>query len=151
MYNPKVLDHFLHPRNMGVIKNPDAEAQVGNPICGDVMKLYLKIKKKGGKAYITEAKFQTLGCAAAIATTSVLTQMVKGKTVEEAQKIQDKDIVERLGGLPPFKLHCSLLAVQALKKALNSWLKKEKRKRASKRNKENLNQGTAREQREKKD
>ncbi len=116
MYNKKLLDHFLHPRNMGELKNPTHEATVGNPVCGDVMKLQLKIKNNK----IIDVKFKTLGCAAAIASTSVLTTMIKGKELSEALKITREDIVKELGGMPEQKIHCSVLAQQALKKAVNN-------------------------------
>ena len=124
MYTEKVLDHFSHPRNQGEIKNAGGVGQVGNPVCGDVMKLYVKIGKKGGKDAIKDIKFQTMGCGAAIATSSVLTEMAKGKTVEDALKIKKDDIVKFLGGLPKEKIHCSMLAVDALKKAIEDWKSK---------------------------
>jgi len=123
-YSKKVLDHIRHPRNMGEIKNPDGVATVGNRVCGDIMRLYIKVGKKNGKEYIKEAKFQTLGCGAAIATSSIITTMVKGKPLEEAEKISEKAIAEALGGLPPVKLHCSVLAAEALKKAIENYRKK---------------------------
>ena len=121
MYSRKVMDHFLHPRNMGKMKNADVTAQVGNPVCGDVMKIYLKIGKKGGKEYIKDIKFQTLGCTAAIATSSMMTEMVKGKPLDQAAKISNQAIAQALGGLPPVKMHCSVLAQQVLKKAIEKW------------------------------
>ncbi|MFC1727046.1 iron-sulfur cluster assembly scaffold protein [Patescibacteria group bacterium] len=121
LYSKKVMDHFKNPRNMGEIKNPDGEAIVGNPVCGDVMKMFIKVSQlqsgKGAK-FIKDIKFQTLGCGAAIATSSMVTEMVKGKTLKEAQKIDKKKLVQALGGLPCAKLHCSVLAVEALKKAI---------------------------------
>jgi len=123
-YSKKVLDHIRHPRNMGEIKNPDGMATVGNAVCGDIMRLYIKIEKKKGKEYIKDAKFQTLGCGAAIATSSIITTMVKGKPLEEAEKISEKAIAEALGGLPPVKFHCSVLAAEALKKAIENYRKK---------------------------
>jgi nitrogen fixation NifU-like protein len=123
-YSKKVLDHIRRPRNMGEIKNPDGMATVGNRVCGDVMRLYIKVGKKKGKEYIKEAKFQTLGCGAAIATSSIITTMVKGKPLEEAEKITEKAIAEALGGLPPVKFHCSILAADALKKAIENYRKK---------------------------
>jgi nitrogen fixation NifU-like protein len=123
-YSKKVLDHIRRPRNMGEIKNPDGMATVGNRVCGDVMRLYIKVGKKDGKEYIKEAKFQTLGCGAAIATSSIITTMVKGKPLEEAEKITEKAIAEALGGLPPVKFHCSILAADALKKAIENYRKK---------------------------
>lgn len=109
---------------MGEIKNPDGYAEVGNPVCGDRMRLYLKIGKKKEREYIQDIKFQTLGCAAALATSSVLTEMVKGKTLGEAEKVKSQNVVKALGGLPSFKLHCSLLIVKALKKAIENYKKK---------------------------
>ena len=123
-YSKKVLDHIRRPRNMGEIKNPDGVATIGNRVCGDVMRLYVKVGKKNGKEYIKEAKFQTLGCGAAIATSSMITTMVKGKPLEEAEKISEKAIAEALGGLPPVKFHCSVLAAEALKKAIENYRKK---------------------------
>jgi len=123
-YSKKVLDHIRHPRNMGEIKNPDGVATVGNAVCGDIMRLYIKVGKKNGKEYIKEARFQTLGCGAAIATSSIITTMVKGKPLEEAEKISEKAIAEALGGLPPVKFHCSVLAAEALKKAIENYRKK---------------------------
>lgn len=113
---------------MGEIKNPDTWAQVGNPVCGDVMKIYLKIGKRNGEEFIKEIKFQTLGCAAAIATSSIMTEMVKGKPLDEALKLSNQAIAEALGGLPPVKMHCSVLAQQVLKKAIQKWRKKSNRK-----------------------
>jgi len=121
------MDHFRNPKNMGEIKNPDAQAQVGNPTCGDVMKLYLKIEKnEKGEDYIKEIKFQTLGCAAAIATSSALTELVKGKTLKQALKVDKKAIAQYLGGLPEIKFHCSVLSQEVLKKAINKWQNKKK-------------------------
>jgi len=119
-YNKNVMDHFQNPRNMGVIKKPDAEATVGNPTCGDVMKIMLKIKD--GK--IKEIKFQTMGCVAAIASSSMLTELAKGKTLEESKRISNKDVAEALGQLPPIKIHCSNLAADALKLAIENYMKR---------------------------
>jgi len=128
LYSKKVLDHIRRPRNMGEIKNPDGVATVGNRVCGDVMRLYIKVKSKKQKGesreYIDEIKFQTLGCGAALATSSMITTMVKGKPLEEAEKISEKAIAEALGGLPPVKFHCSVLAAEALKKAIENYRKK---------------------------
>ena len=124
-YNKNVMDHFQHPRNMGEIKNPDAEGLVGNPKCGDVMKIMLKISTdKQGKEKIKDIKFQTFGCVAAIATSSMLTTLAKDKTIEQAKKITNKDVAEALGQLPPIKMHCSNLAADALKKAIDDWEEK---------------------------
>jgi nitrogen fixation NifU-like protein len=126
LYSPKVMKYFLEPKNIGIIKNPDAVATVGNPRCGDVMKLYLKVGQKKNQPYIKDIKVQTLGCGAAIATSSVLTEMVKGKSLNEAIKITNQNIIEELGSLPPVKTHCSILAVEALKKAIESYRQKKK-------------------------
>ena len=127
MYSKKVMQHFRNPKNMGEMKNPDSFAQVGNPVCGDIMKLYLKIgKNQKGEEYIKDIKFQTLGCAAAIATTSALTQLAKGKTFKQALKINRNTIAKYLGGLPPIKMHCSVLSQEVLKKAIRKWQKSKK-------------------------
>jgi len=117
MYNEKVIDHFKNPRNQGSMENPDASAQVGNPVCGDIMKLYLKIVDNR----IEDIKFETLGCVAAIANTSVLTELAKGKTLEEAKQINRDMVVAELGGLPDVKIHCSMLAIDALHNAIKEY------------------------------
>ena len=128
MYTKKVLKHFSHPRNYGKIKNPDGAGKVGNLMCGDVMRLYIKIgKDKKKREIIKDIKFETFGCVAAIATSSVITELAKGKTIEEAIKISKADIVDSLEGLPPIKLHCSVLAIDALAEALYDYLLKNKR------------------------
>jgi len=114
-YSDKVMEHFAHPRNVGVIEDPSGIGKVGNPVCGDIMELYIKVDN--GK--ITDAKFRTFGCGAAIATSSMITEMVKGKMIEEALKISNKAVAESLEGLPPVKMHCSVLAEDALKAAIN--------------------------------
>ncbi|MCX5802207.1 MAG: Fe-S cluster assembly scaffold protein NifU [Proteobacteria bacterium] len=119
-YSDIVMDHFMNPRNMGEIENADAVGEVGNPACGDVMKLYLKIED--GK--IVDAKFKTFGCGAAIASSSITTEMIKGKTIDEALKISNEAVAEALGGLPPAKQHCSVLAEEALKVAIEDYNKK---------------------------
>jgi nitrogen fixation NifU-like protein len=119
-YSKKVMEHFYHPRNVGEIPDPDGVGEVGSPVCGDVMKLYLKVED----GIIAAARFQTFGCGAAIASSSVLTEMVKGKTIQAALRITNRQVVEALGGLPPAKLHCSLLAEAALKAAVKDYLKK---------------------------
>ncbi len=116
-YNELVLDHFRNPRNMGELESPDAEATVGNPKCGDVMKIMLRIDENE----IKDIKFQTMGCAAAIATSSMLTELAKGKKLEEAKKITNEDVAKALGQLPPIKIHCSNLAADALQKAIEDW------------------------------
>ena len=125
LYSEKVMEHFRHPRNVGEIKNPDGIGHVGNPICGDIMELYIKVKNNK----IIDAKFKTFGCGAAIATSSMITGMVKGKTIEEALKISNKAVVEALDGLPPVKMHCSVLAKDALKSAIDDYLGKKDKKR----------------------
>jgi len=132
MYSRKVLDHFRNPRNMGTMKKADAVAQAGNPVCGDVMKIYLKVSQKKGEDFIKEIKFQTLGCAAAIATTSMMTEMVKGKTLKEALKVNNLTIAKFLGGLPPVKMHCSVLSQQLLRRAIQQWQRKKKKKKKKK-------------------
>ena len=120
LYSKKVLQHFRHPKNMGVIKNPDGMATVGNPVCGDVMKIFIKVGSKNNE-YIKDIKFQTLGCAAAIATSSIITELIKNKTLAYAMKLTNADIAKALGGLPKVKLHCSVLAAEALKKAIGNY------------------------------
>jgi NifU-like protein len=115
-YNEKVMDHFLHPRNVGEIENPDAIGEVGNITCGDALKLTLKIDKD--KALIIDAKFKTFGCASAIASSSVLTEIVKGMSLDDAEKITNKDIVDVLGELPEEKMHCSVMGMEALRAAM---------------------------------
>jgi len=116
-YNATVLDHFRNPRNMGRIVNADAEASVGNPTCGDVMKIMIKVKNKK----IKDIKFQTMGCAAAIDSSSMLTELAKGKTISEAKKITNRDVALALGELPPIKIHCSNLAADALRKSIENY------------------------------
>ena len=120
VYTNKVLQHFKKPHNQGAIKDADAVGIMGNPVCGDVMKIYLKIEKNKVK----DIKFETLGCAAAIAVSSALTDLVKGKTLATALKIEKDDIVDSLGGLPTSKIHCSMLGVEALKKAIREYSEK---------------------------
>ncbi|NJD62362.1 MAG: Fe-S cluster assembly scaffold protein NifU [Deltaproteobacteria bacterium] len=119
-YTAKVMDHFMNPRNVGEIENADGVGEVGNPACGDMMRLYLKVEE--GK--IVEAKFRTFGCGAAIASSSMLTEMIKGKTLEEARAITNQQVSEALDGLPPVKIHCSVMAEQAVKAALDDYVKK---------------------------
>ena len=123
MYTEKVLDHFRNPRNQGVIENADSVGQEGNPVCGDVMKIYLKIenKNKNNQKFIKDVKFETLGCAAAIAVSSIVSEEVKGKSLEEANEITKEKIIESAGGLPPNKIHCSMLAIDALQKAIKNY------------------------------
>jgi len=127
-YTKKVIKHFTNPRNFGKIKNPDGIGKVGNILCGDVMWLYIKVRKdKKGKERIKDIKFETFGCVAALATSSVITELVKGKTLDQALAIDRKKVVKTLGSLPPIKLHCSVLAVDALLEAIHDYLSKNKR------------------------
>ena len=117
MYSEKVMDHFMNPRNVGEIGNADAIGEVGNAVCGDIMRMYLKIDD----GIITDAKFKTFGCGSAIATSSMATEMIIGKTLEEALELSNKAVVEALDGLPAHKLHCSVLAEEAVKKAIANY------------------------------
>jgi len=119
-YSEKVMDHFRNPHNVGEIKDADGVGHVGNSVCGDIMELYIKVKDN----IITDAKFKTFGCGAAIATSSMVTELVKGKPIEEALKISNRAVAEALGGLPSVKMHCSVLAEQALKSAIDDYYKK---------------------------
>jgi nitrogen fixation NifU-like protein len=122
MYSDKVMDHFLHPKNVGEIENADGVGTVGNPVCGDVMTFYIKVDNNR----IVDVKFKTFGCAAAIAVSSMVSEMVKGKTLDEALKITNKTVAEELGGLPPQKLHCSNLGADALHKAIEDYWERQK-------------------------
>jgi nitrogen fixation NifU-like protein len=121
-YSDLVMDHFANPRNMGEIEDPSAVGDVGNPTCGDMMRLYLKIEN----GIIVDAKFKTFGCGAAIASSSILTEMLIGKKVEDAMKISNQAVAEALGGLPPVKIHCSVMAEEAVKAALDDFEKRKK-------------------------
>jgi len=121
MYSDKVLKYFRNPHNLGTMKNPDGVGQVGNPTCGDIMKLYIKVKNNK----IKDIKFETLDCAATIATSSMITDLAKGKTLEKAMKITRNDVAEALDSLPPIKMHCSNLAAEALHKAIKDYKKKQ--------------------------
>jgi len=120
MYSKKVIDHFQNPKNMGKIKNPDIISEVDNATCGDTMRFYLKIKDN----VIEDISFETMGCVAAISTSSMITEMAKGKTLDQAMKISYNDIAKELGDLPPVKMHCANLAVEVLQKAINDYRKK---------------------------
>ena len=122
MYTEQVIDHFTNPRNVGEIENASGVGLVGNAKCGDIMRMYLKINDDG---VIEDCKFKTFGCGAAIATSSMATEMIKGKTVEEAEKLTNAAVAEALDGLPPVKMHCSLLAEEAVKAALNDYREKQ--------------------------
>ncbi len=117
-YNEKVMDHFMNPRNVGVVDHADGTGKVGNPVCGDLMELTIKVEKNR----IVDVRFRTFGCGAAIATSSILTEMVKGKTLEEALQITADSVAEELGGLPPRKLHCSNLGADALRAAIEDYM-----------------------------
>lgn len=120
MYSDKVLDHFRNPRNMGEIPDADGVGTVGNPVCGDLMTIYIKVKDNR----LADIKFKTFGCGAAIATSSIITELAKGKTLDEAMKITRGDVADNLGGLPPVKMHCSNLAADGLHAAIQDYLKK---------------------------
>ena len=117
LYSDKVMDHFANPRNVGEIEDADGIGEVGNAKCGDIMKMYIKVDK----GIITDVKFKTFGCGAAVATSSIATEMIKGKSIDDALKVTNKAVVEALEGLPPQKLHCSVLAEQAMKSALSDY------------------------------
>ena len=116
-YSEKVLDHYQNPRNVGEIEDADGVGVVGNPVCGDMMKITIKVRDN----QIADVKFKTFGCGAAIATTSMVTELVKGKTIEEASQVTNRDVAEALDGLPPIKMHCSLLAEEAIKAAIEDY------------------------------
>jgi len=122
LYSEKVMDHFLHPRNVGVIEDADGVGEVGNAKCGDIMKMYLKIDNDT----ITDVKFETFGCGSAIASSSMATEMIKGKPVSEARELTNKAVAEALDGLPDYKMHCSVLAEEAIKSALEDYESKNK-------------------------
>lgn len=125
-YNEQTMKHFRNPQNMGEIKNPDGVGEVGNLKCGDIMKIFIKVEKKASKEYIADIKFQTLGCAAAIASSSMMTEIALGKTLAEAEKITRDDINDSLGKLPPQKYHCSILSAEAIHKAIADYKLKRK-------------------------
>jgi nitrogen fixation protein NifU and related proteins len=124
LYSEKVMEHFKNPRNVGEMENPDGIGHVGNPVCGDIMELYIKVKDN----IITDAKFKTFGCGAAIATSSMITELVIGKSIDDALKISNSAVAEALGGLPPVKMHCSVLAEEALRSAVEDYQKKHGKK-----------------------
>jgi len=117
MYSDKVMDHFKNPRNVGEIENASGVGEVGNPVCGDIMNIYLRVENN----IITDAKFKTFGCGAAIASSSMATELIKGKTLEEAWEVSNKAVAEALEGLPPIKMHCSVLAEEGIHKAINDY------------------------------
>lgn len=125
LYNKTVMDHFTNPRNVGTIENADGVGETGNPSCGDVMKMYLKVGKNDkGEETIEDIKFQTFGCGAAVASSSMTTELVKGKTLKEAEELTSGKVAKELGGLPPIKMHCSNLGAQALQAALKDYKEK---------------------------
>ena len=121
MYSEKVMDHFRNPRNVGEIADADGIGTVGNPVCGDMMSIYIKVKNN----HLTDIKFKTFGCGAAVATSSMITELAKGKSLDEAMKITRGDVAESLGGLPPVKMHCSNLAADALHEAIKDYRKRQ--------------------------
>ncbi|MGN0666479.1 MAG: Fe-S cluster assembly scaffold protein NifU [Huintestinicola sp.] len=121
LYSEKVMDHFTNPRNVGEIPDADGIGEVGNAKCGDIMKMYIKVDNN----VITDVKFKTFGCGAAVATSSIATEMIKGKTIEDALKLTNKAVVEALEGLPPQKIHCSVLAEQAMKSAVSDYYRRQ--------------------------
>lgn len=123
MYSDKVMDHFTNPRNVGEIEDPDGVGEVGNPVCGDIMKIFLRIEDN----VIVDAKFKTFGCGAAIASSSMATELIRGKTLEDAWAVTNKAVAEALEGLPPIKMHCSVLAEEGIHKAINDYLTKHNR------------------------
>lgn len=122
-YSEKVIEHFRNPRNMGELENPDGIGRVGNPTCGDMMEIQIKVDN----GIIKDIKFKTFGCGAAIATSSMITELAKGKTIEEAMKITKQQVADELGGLPPIKMHCSNLAADALRAAIKDYLSKKEK------------------------
>jgi nitrogen fixation NifU-like protein len=140
-YSKKVMEHFMNPRNVGTIENPDGYGKVGNPVCGDLMEMYLKVKDD----VITDIKFQTFGCGSAIATSSMVTEMAKGMHVDEAMNITRNDVATELDGLPPQKMHCSNLAADALHEAVKDYMsKKETTERGSGKQSKGSGQGKKR-------
>ncbi len=122
-YSKKVMEHFMNPRNVGVIENPDGYGKIGNPVCGDLMEIFIKVKND----VITDIKFKTFGCGSAIATSSMVTELAKGKNIDEAMKITRNDVASELDGLPPHKMHCSNLAADALQAAIKDYKNKKKK------------------------
>ena len=123
MYTQKVMDHFMNPRNVGALDAADGVGEVGNPVCGDIMHIEIQVKDN----IIEDIKFKTFGCAAAIATSSMVTEMVKGKTLEEAERITNRTVAEALDGLPPVKMHCSNLAADALHQAIKDYIARQEK------------------------
>ncbi|MFH1845937.1 MAG: Fe-S cluster assembly scaffold protein NifU [Candidatus Omnitrophota bacterium] len=128
-YSDKVMDHFTNPRNVGEMENPSGIGKVGSPVCGDLMELYIKVDEQ---EVITDVKFRTFGCGAAIASSSILTEMIKGMSIKDAEKLSNQEVVNALGGLPDRKIHCSVLAEEALSKAVQDYYDKKTEKRHKK-------------------
>lgn len=126
LYSEAVMDHFMNPRNVGKIENPDGVGEVGNAKCGDIMKIYIKVDNN----VITDVKFNTFGCGSAIASSSMATEMIKEKSIDDALKVTNKAVAEALDGLPPHKMHCSVLAEEAIEAAINDYKEKQKNKKA---------------------
>ncbi|MBD3194529.1 MAG: iron-sulfur cluster assembly scaffold protein [Candidatus Lokiarchaeota archaeon] len=124
MYSDKVMDHFKNPRNMGELKDADAVGETGNPVCGDISYIYIKVKEVDGVEIIDDISFQTFGCGAAIATSSMITELAKGMSLDDAMKIKREDVAEALSGLPPQKMHCSNLAADGLHNAIKIYREK---------------------------
>ena len=125
MYSEKVMDHFRNPRNVGVIEDADGTGEVGNPVCGDMMSFYIKVNDN----QLEDVKFQTFGCGAAIAVSSMISELAKGKSIEEAMKITKADVAKNLDGLPPIKMHCSNLAADGLQEAIKDYIEKKEEKK----------------------
>ena len=123
-FNKTIIEHFTNPRNVGEIPDADGVGTVGHPVCGDIVRLYIKVGKRGADEFISEVKFKTFGCTAAIATSSIATELIKGKTVKEALAVKNEEVAKALGGLPPIKMHCSVLAHDAIKAAVADYKKK---------------------------
>jgi nitrogen fixation NifU-like protein len=125
-YSDKVLEHFKNPKNIGSIpEGPDVGVgTVGNPICGDIMKIFIRVGRRNGEEFVEDVKVQTLGCGAAIATSSMATEMIKGQPLDKAEELSNRAVVEALGGLPPVKMHCSVLAAEGIKKAIENYRSK---------------------------
>ncbi len=126
LYSQKVIEHFSNPRNVGTLENPDGVGEVGNVTCGDIMRIFIKVENDGDTERIGDIRFQTFGCGAAVATSSIVTEMVKGMTLEEALKVTNKDVADALDGLPPVKMHCSNLAADALRAAIEDYRQRQK-------------------------
>ena len=130
--NPKITEHFLNPRNVGEIPDADGVGTVGHPSCGDIVRMYIKVESRDGKDTVAQVRFKTFGCTTAIATSSIATELIQGKTIEQALKLTNKEVAAALGDLPPIKMHCSVLAEDAIKAAVADYLKKKGKDQVSK-------------------